>query len=400
MKIALQNFYRDHKQGMFFIILLLTSFFLSAASHRIIFYVLAPYMAFTLYQQRNELGPLFKTKSFLILCGYLSYFSLSFFWSIDTDVETFLKVLRDVAGILLFSLTMAFAIPKISFSPKTPVYFALACLLFAVASALVHYSVESREISYRMAALGRYENSIYFSILMCFAVLSLLALEFKGGWRDVSLRIILVALLLLFVGLSQTRSTLVALVGCIVFLAFLGRPKNALILSAVFVPCVALVFFLWDFSFMGMFSRLDAFRLTIWSEAIEGIKAHPWLGHGISTEPKFALEIPNSEGGWKSTHNVFLGHQYTGGVPGLIIYILMIFNMSWVLLKRWLKERANKSLSYVLVFTALIFCFSMIMSLFVFTHYITNLHIHWLIFWTPFAIIWSMEAASREKTVK
>ena len=49
------------------------------------------------------------------------------------------------------------------------------------------------------------------------------------------------------------------------------------------------------------------------------------------------------------------------------------------------------------LFACLILCFTLTSGLFVFTTYVVNVHIHWLVFWAPFAVLWAMEAQDRKR---
>jgi len=393
MKAAVLEFCRQNKYILPFIILFVTSLFMHAAGHRVVFYVLAPFMGWILYEGRHELKALIQTKSFVLLSAYLGYFGLTFFWSEHRDPESFFKILRDVTGIMLFSLTLAFVIPKISL-PRLPLYFAGLCVGFAAVSALVFYGVGQQPLSGRLIGLGRYENSIHFAFLLSYAVLALVCLGLEGKSKEIALRFILIVLALLFVALSQTRSAYVCLAACIVLLTVLGHVRYALILCTLGVVCAAATYFIWGGS-NGILQRLDSYRFEIWSQAWESIKAKPLLGSGIETEPKFSQDVIFSDGGWKSTHNVYIGHLFTGGIVGLLIFGAMVANMGVTAVSNWWRERKQGHVQYVTVFSNLMLCFALVSGKFLFTHYIENVHIHWLVFWAVYSMLWAMEVKSK-----
>lgn len=397
MKAVLEKFYSDYKYGLPFLLFFLVSFFLPAASHRILFYLLSPVLIGMLYVHRISLRGLFHTKSFWLLVLYLGYFSLTFLWSAENDFETFLKILRNVTGIFLFSLSLAFVIPRIPFTTRAPVYFAGLCLAFGVASAAVFYGVDGAPWQSRIIGLGRYQNSIHFAYLMSLAIIGLVCLGLEGRRRDIALRLALVLGLLFFVALSQTRSAYVALIACVIMMTALGHARYAAVVGVLAVVCAGFSYMVWGFSFNDIAQRFDSYRFDIWSQALEGIKDDPWLGQGIATWPKFSAEVINSKGGWKSTHNIYIGHLYTGGIIGLAVFLAMIANMMKIGLSRWWREKRDGRIFYMTHFVSLVFCFTMISGIFVFTHFIVNVHIHWLLFWVLFSILWAMEAQDRQR---
>jgi hypothetical protein len=71
-------------------------------------------------------------------------------------------------------------------------------------------------------------------------------------------------------------------------------------------------------------------RMDIWSQAMQSIKARPWFGAGtdivIRDDPRFGL-------GNFGAHNLFIGIAYEFGVPvlGIMIYLLwQLFHSAWV----------------------------------------------------------------------
>jgi O-antigen ligase len=233
---------------------------------------------------------------------------------------------------------------------------------------------------------------------MSFGILAVACLGLKGQWKDLLLRFGLVLALLFFIALAQTRSAYVALVICIALLTVLGHVRYALVLCIFGAICTAAAYMVWDNSFIDLGQRLDGFRFQIWNEAWKGIAAHPFFGHGITTSPSFLPMNKFSSGGWESTHNVYFGHAYIGGIVGLLIFLAMISNMAWICFSRWWRERKEQNVRYMTLLACLVLCFSLTSSLFVFTTYVVNVHIHWLVFWTPFAVLWSMEAQDMERT--
>ncbi|HEU4838829.1 MAG TPA: hypothetical protein VFS88_05395, partial [Micavibrio sp.] len=118
----------------------------------------------------------------------------------------------------------------------------------------------------------------------------------------------------------------------------------------------------------------------------------------ISTEPEFFLEANDSKRGWKSPHNVILGHLYTGGVLGLLVFAGLVVVMCRVSISQYLREmREKKRASFITLFTGLVICFGLTASLINFSHYLIGVYIHWLVFWLPFTLVWFLEVQQRKE---
>ncbi len=400
MHVKLSRFYQDYKYGLPFLVLFLTALALPTASNRIVFYLLSPFLFYALYHFRAQLPAYLKTWSFGFLAAYLGYFSLSFLWSEQKDTEDFCKLLRDIVSIGIFTFSLAVVIPHLKVPEKLPICFGILCVIWGAVAALVFYGFGQHEWETRLIGFGRFENSIHFAFLLSFAVLSLLCLGISKTVRSQNEAILitfLIAALLLLIALSQTRSAYMALAACVGIIFLLGHIRYAVILGIMGVLALVCMYFMSD-DYMRLFAgRLDSYRFGIWKDAYEGILQKPWLGHGVTTEPHFYPEAADIfKRGWKSPHNVLLGHAHAGGIAGLIIFLLLAGNMCRVALKQYMLEISNNGcLSYMTLFTCLVLCYGLAASLVNFSNYIVGVHIHWLIFWIPFTLTWVLETKAQ-----
>lgn len=68
-------------------------------------------------------------------------------------------------------------------------------------------------------------------------------------------------------------------------------------------------------------------RFLIWRAAIDQIRAHPWLGHGMMAFGQLPLSLPGElrmiPGDWiyPHTHNLFLEIALSGGIPLLVLFL-------------------------------------------------------------------------------
>ncbi|PZQ48037.1 MAG: hypothetical protein DI551_02300 [Micavibrio aeruginosavorus] len=396
MKAGALEFCREHKAALPFLILFTASLFLPSASLRLVFYILAPFLCSFLYKARHELKPFIQTRSFAFLMLYLAYFLASGLWSDNFTIGEMVKLLRNVVGIGLFCTALAVAIPRFNFNVnKAPFYFAGACLAWGVLCVVLFYGFEGREWEERLQGLGRYDNSIHLALLFCCATLALIcAWDNKAERHTLQISGMMVGFLAL-IALTQTRSAYVGLGLCLLPMFFFGHKKCVAIIVAFAVFAIGIVFFSGLVPVGELGNRLDSYRFEIWSEAIEGIEQFPVTGHGVLVEPTFFDHVVRAhKNGFSSTHNVFLGHAYFGGFIGLFLFLCISVNIAYVLLKRYMQERAAGAYSYSLRFGTLMICLVYAASLFNFAHYVVNVHVQWIFFWAPFSLIWSFEAAN------
>ncbi len=388
----------DYKCALPFILLMATSFFLPTAGHRIVFYALVPFLGYFIYQQRDHLKETLNTYSFKFLVVYLGYFLLSLLWSEPAPLEDVVRIWRDMTCILVFTLSLSLFLqkPPSMNVEKAAFWFSGIVLLFAI-GLIGYFLMQGLDFETgRLEGVGRYENPIHFAYLLSFAVLILLSFDGMNTRFKQVLRFGIIILCLVCIFLSGTRAVLVGIVGCVILLGLLGRRQLALILSGLCLIAVLASCVIWDFSAGNYLKRADSNRFGIWSEVIQHVEEKPVLGHGIATEPRFYKE---RESGWKSTHNAFLGHAYTGGTIGLVLYLALLGNMMMQSLRRYYtQKKAHVKPEHLLFTNATILLIGnlVFISLFNFTHFLGGLHIHWLMFWVPFAMAWVLEVEQKK----
>lgn len=388
-----------------FILLMASSFILPTAGHRIVLYALLPVFIWQLVRQRDLLKELIPTVSLISLAAYLGYFLMTLCWNVGPfDVEP-AKLFRDAACLLIFTTALTSVLVQAPAwnNQSVALFFGAATLIFVVLVWLfpIPADVWNDLFSGRLTGVGRYENSIHLSYLLGFTSLLLLSLPTPIEKKINILRYLMITLCMVFIALTGTRGTLVGLTGCIALMIFFGRPKGALIIATLISVSVLASYFFGDFSLARLFGRGDSYRFDIWMDAWASIKSHLWLGHGVAVEPSFGAH-PRTGEGWKSTHNVYVGHLYTGGLIGLVLFLWLFANMAWQSVQAYFRQKSRGDIARSLVlphFACLLICFSATIGLFNFFHYVNNLHIHWLIFWVPFSMAWALEVRRKRALV-
>ncbi len=72
-------------------------------------------------------------------------------------------------------------------------------------------------------------------------------------------------------------------------------------------------------------------RYLIWRAAIDQIRSHPWVGHGMMAFGQLPLSLPDElrmiPGDWiyPHTHNLFLEIALSGGIPMLVLFLIAGF---------------------------------------------------------------------------
>ena len=172
--------------------------------------------------------------------------------------------------------------------------------------------------------------------VFCVAVLTALG-YFRSAERRGKLMVI-PAILLLTAALmaTQSRGAFVAfIVGFVVFLLLGTGSRHSLVLKIVALASLALVVafvFKISPSVATRYARIlnpmaNKDRLEIWRTALLMIKDHPVLGVGLNNFVNFYPLYEHPEGFGTSmymAHNVFLEFGATTGIPGLILFVVIV----------------------------------------------------------------------------
>jgi O-antigen ligase len=393
--LLMRNIIRSRKLPFLpFILLFATAFFLETSMHRVVFYLLSPFFISIIVKYAEERRSLFASRSFFLLLAYLAFYTVSAFWGNAYDPYDIFRNFVDAATIFIFCTSLAIALTRVEVIERHVFVISAFCLGAALIYGLIFYAGADFDFSQRLSGQGRFENSIHLSAMLALAILFLLSIRTKEGCKSSALIVALILPMLLLALMTQTRSSLVALVGCLVLAAMVHSRKTAFLIFAGAAISTIVCYFIWGQTFEDLYARGDTYRLTIWREALAMLKDHMVIGYGISTEPGFAFSADGK--GYKSTHNVLVGHLYFGGIVGFGIFATLACNAVFQTVAAFLKNRRVEGHDGILArYTFLGVAFCIIISLFNFSHYLVGLHIQWLVFWLPFALTWYWEVRNR-----
>ncbi|WP_158880877.1 O-antigen ligase family protein [Rhodanobacter sp. L36] len=174
----------------------------------------------------------------------------------------------------------------------------------------------------RLVGDGTIATSNYAAALMGAVVVWLSQLP-GGDARRFWLRCVACIPLLIFVGLTQSRSVWLALILCTV-LSPLWRRRDYLISGlAVVVLVVATALVL--FAPHVLVERGTSRRPELFTQAIHHIAQHPWLGLGQGAP--FALHVAGMD--FTHSHNVLTQTAIELGLPGLLLLVILWLMLGW-----------------------------------------------------------------------
>ena len=190
------------------------------------------------------------------------------------------------------------------------------------------------------------------------------------------------AMLLLFVGLTQSRGVWLALAAC-ALLAPLWWPGRTARMIAALVLLAVLAAVLWPLPIL--LERGASYRPEIFRQALHLIAAHPWLGLGQGTP--FVIEA----GGQQLTHshNVLTQTAIELGLPGLALLLPLWALTAW---SGW-RHRAEPLGRVVLA----LWVYASVALQFDMPQLLDSPRPGWLLIWLPFALALGLEARDRAR---
>lgn len=208
---------------------------------------------------------------------------------------------------------------------------------------------------------------------------AILVRETRNNWFYIPVPLLLVCLIL-----TQSRGPFLSMIVAAI-VAFLCKPKwNFKLLAGSLIVLLAIGSILYFSGFFDIFlkraeesSRAGSVRFGIWQHAFEIAKQKMIFGWGFNKE----LEFINGYGQpVTTTHSLYLATFLKGGVVGLLLLLSMVLFAGRQCLRHL---AANHKAEIAVIIFALMFYVTQ--GMFV----ISNPREYWVLFWLPFAIIFS-----------
>ncbi|NWA28919.1 O-antigen ligase family protein [Pseudomonas gingeri] len=189
------------------------------------------------------------------------------------------------------------------------------------------------------------------------------------------------AIMLIAIIATGSRTPLVALVLSSVWLSIVSRNRRALIMVAGVLLGSAAILLLFP-EILG--DRGGSYRLQIWQVALGKIAEHPWIGHGYNSDLHIDVGI-----GYllAEPHNFALGVLYYIGIIGMIPWAFVLF---WGLLSGY---RQRLQPLFVLASTLLVYGIGA--GLTEGGAVLTRPREHWFLLWIPLALIAGLSIVNR-----
>jgi O-antigen ligase len=305
----------------------------------------------------------------LLFIAFAAYTMASISWSGSGENPL------SIHSLYILCLLLAAALMEIEVPLRLEKATAAAALIAALSAALsVAYFLHSADGS-RLPGYG----ALYNPLLSAHVFGAFCAYWLARWWldQDAWVAVPIVAILILWgaIAFTGSRTPLVALFACLVWLAMLSWKRRffAVVILAIALILLAQLYFQID----GLIGRGMSYRPAIWAEALNQIKERPLFGHGYTHPMVFHVD-GLGDTCCADPHNLELAVFYSGGIVGLLLWLSMYafaFVFSW-------RNRADPAV--LLASTLVVFGF--VSGLTEGNAFFARPKEHWFLLWIPFAL--------------
>jgi len=361
---------------IYFFFLLGFFVFPSTHWHNNLFYglVLFPYVV-TL--QSKSIKMICRSNLWVISIIFACYMCSTLLWADNAVFKDYVYYFRRIIYLFVFlSLTIDLVLRYPKFIDYLFVFLCWAAAITAIVSIFWFYSSFSFPLQ-RLRFLGdQVRNSIVGANVYGMVALVCYFQVLKTKKSFVWIYSGLLVVILLSVGLTQSRGPLGALLVTFLIGAILTKDKTLFATVLCVILCGGLLFFYNDGIKEMILHRGLSYRLEVWHQTLSRIKEVLLFGEGVSTNNTFImadgikLEHP---------HNVYLATTLYGGLMGLFLLLILQIMALW---EGFLCFRRENDFTYVAL---LLFAFISITTM----NYrvISHPDALWIYFWLPIALL-------------
>lgn len=285
---------------------------------------------------------------FILLCGVffacrvkvckssLLYLLLWFEALVATSYSVYSVIERNIITYLLFAIiTIMFC--NLKFKKKDIccfiniyVYIALICAILIILSWIMEVPHSWNRYSIGVIGVTKNPNYINDIILLASAFLIYKMVVFKKCRFIYS---VFLGVFLFAIILTGTRAALLTFVGIVLIslIYMIGRGKNIKNIFLIFlliILVIGVMLFIAPDDIKYRFLRENAFtdnlRLYMWKMGFEQFKSFPIFGMGINGATAYNSTLNLSV---TNIHNVLLQFVYEQGIVGVVIFIILLFNI-------------------------------------------------------------------------
>ena len=315
---------------------------------------------------------------FRLITLYMAYLLLSSLWSEPLDRYRLGQMGAICVYLISFFTTTHYLVNR------NPAHFDLmlrACTLAAGAAAIASIFIFYASNPFpeaRMEATGALTNINEYANV--YGVFAILALGFAADSRTAITRGLFLMVMVAFIAVAWFGQSRTAFASILIALGVpsglsLGRGKSYLLAGLTLVVVTLLLAF--PEVAQKAFERGQSFRFIIWSEVWQGIQARPIFGHGLLSE--LAIDTGARSGPMSVAHNAYLQVFWTGGIIGLLLFLLLLGSAFRFALLRGQQEGDYRVLC-ILIFAA---C-AMMTGVDIL---IARPRDQWILFWLPLAML-------------
>jgi O-antigen ligase len=330
------------------------------------------------------------------LLAYLAYMLLSSLWSEDFSAAILWRDIRYTAYILLFILLTLYFFGRNRQLPTAILQVvALVAILAAAASVLTFPYLASLPAltENRLVGLGTMDNPNPSAFIYGF--FGVIAMDYARRHRGEALAWVYaigVGIIILFIILTQSNTSLLALATACALLFFTDRRDIRTTRPALFtglaLVVVTAVYLAWVLGLMSTDIDLGFMnRLPIWWHVLEQWRAAPLFGQGYQLQ--IVLDGDGKPALLNYAHSLFLSTLRDGGLVGLALLLLLYFFALRAALRMALTERRALYLCLLV--------FGLVCVLVDTDQIVTRPRELWVILWLPLACLTAYEVGLTEE---
>lgn len=351
--------------------------------HKLYYALIAFPTALAVLIHPSSLKPLIRQPLFWAFVCFAAYMMLTLIWS-PTEESTGSLLKRP-----LYVVLMMLAVGLMATQCYNRLMAATqASAVVATAGAvmlLAHYVlVELPNGEGRLSGMGALYNPLLTSHVLGAFAAYWLATAFRAPVGKLALPLACLAILLVAIIATGSRTPLVGLLLAFGWLVIGGNPKRGLIgAGAIVVIALTLVFAYPE----AVMQRGVSYRPEIWEKVLGMVAADPWLGRGY--DAGFVIQIAGLPEALADPHNIELAVLYEGGVVGLALWCALY---AVALAYCWQNRNVP---SFTAAGTWLVF--GMGAGLTEGAAFLSRPKEHWLLIWLPMALVYGLSTFRKKQ---
>lgn len=257
----------------------------------------------------------------LMVAALAIWGAISLLWSNAEDPSRETKRLLYIGVFLLFF--PVFACGQADRVIRVMQWGGFGLALSSLVAIIKFYGIEHHAWFARLEGIGQLSHPILGAYVIGLAAIWLLHWLPRGRWMQAAW-VVSIALLGLFVVLSQSRGAALALLLTVVAMPAWCRDRRTAVISIGAVIVALAVFFSMQ---SLMLSRGVSYRPQIFMTAVEMVSQHPWTGLGLGGDYRILITAYGMY--FDHAHNLFSHVAIELGLPGLLLWCGLWFGVLW-----------------------------------------------------------------------